>query len=92
MCAPLASLLKTKSTNLGNENVKMLELQRKAWYIRKRVGKVKTSFQESILIRCCGSYNFKVGLSTSKKICLIYFNESPSKMMKNTFYFILRIQ
>ena len=27
MCAPLASLLKTKSTNLGNENVKMLELQ-----------------------------------------------------------------
>ena len=33
---------------------------------------------------------FKVGLSPSKKICFICFNESPLKMVKNTFYFILR--
>ena len=33
---------------------------------------------------------FKVGLSPSKKFIFIYFNESPLKMMKNGFYFILR--
>ena len=32
----------------------------------------------------------KVGLSRSKKK-LIYFNDSPSKMMKNTFFFILKV-
>ena len=32
---------------------------------------------------------FKVGLPPSKKIFFINFNYSPSKMMKNTFYFIL---
>ena len=32
-------------------------------------------------------YSIKVGLSPSKKIC---FNDSPSKMMKNAFYFILK--
>ena len=31
----------------------------------------------------------KVGLSSSKKI-FICFNDSPSKMMKNAFYFILK--
>ena len=31
----------------------------------------------------------KVGLLPSKKNCFIYFNESPLKMMKNAFYFIL---
>ena len=30
----------------------------------------------------------KVGLSPSKKICRVYLNESPLKMMKITFYFI----
>ena len=30
----------------------------------------------------------KVGLSPSKKNCLICFNGSPLKMMKNAFYFI----
>ena len=30
----------------------------------------------------------KVGLSSSKKSCVIYFNESPLKIMRNTFYFI----
>ena len=45
---------------------------------------------ESILIRCSGSYNFKVGLSPSKNISFIWFNDSPSKIMKYTFYFILK--
>ena len=31
----------------------------------------------------------KVGLSPSKKICIICFIESPLKMIKNVFYFIL---
>ena len=33
---------------------------------------------------------FKVRLSPSKKNCFISFNESPLKMMKNAFYFILK--
>ena len=33
---------------------------------------------------------FKVGLSPSKKISVICFIESPSKMMKNAFYFNLK--
>ena len=32
----------------------------------------------------------KVGLSPSKKVFFICFNDSPSKMMKNAFYFILK--
>ena len=34
--------------------------------------------------------DFKVGISTSKKIIFLYFNESPLKMMKNAFYFMLK--
>ena len=33
---------------------------------------------------------FKVGLSPSKKIFIICFSDSPSKMMENAFYFILK--
>ena len=33
---------------------------------------------------------FKVGLSPSKKKFITCFNDSPSKMMKNAFYFILK--
>ena len=33
---------------------------------------------------------FKVGFSASKKVFFICFNDSPSKMKKNTFYFILK--
>ena len=33
--------------------------------------------------------SFKVGLSTFKKRCFVFFNESPLKMMKYAFYFIL---
>ena len=32
----------------------------------------------------------KVGLSPSKKKIIICFNDSPSKVMKNAFYFILK--
>ena len=33
---------------------------------------------------------FKVGLPPSKNICVICLIESPLKMMKNAFYFILK--
>ena len=33
--------------------------------------------------------NLKSGLSPSKKNCVICLTESPLKMMKNAFYFIL---
>ena len=33
---------------------------------------------------------FKVGLSPSKKNCVICFLENPLKMMENAFYFILK--
>ena len=36
------------------------------------------------------SFFFKVGLSPSEKNCVICFIESPLKMMKNAFYFILK--
>ena len=42
-----------------------------------------------IKFHCFGSL-FKVGLSPSKKICVICLIESPLKMMKNAFYFILK--
>ena len=36
------------------------------------------------------SHVLKVGLSPYKNNYFIYFNESPLKMMKNDFYFILK--
>ena len=36
-------------------------------------------------------HEFKVGLSLSKKIFFFCFNDSPSKMRKNVFYFILKV-
>ena len=38
----------------------------------------------------CLSTSFKAGLSPSKKIFIICCNDSPSKMMKNAFYLILK--
>ena len=35
-------------------------------------------------------WRLKVGLSPTKKICVVYLTESPLKMMKNAFYFILK--
>ena len=40
--------------------------------------------------RYLGIGTFKVGLSPSKIFFIICFNDSPSKTMKNTFYFILK--
>ena len=37
-----------------------------------------------------GKIELKVGLSPSKKICFVCFDESPLKLMKNAFYFILK--
>ena len=34
---------------------------------------------------------FKVGLSVSKRISIVCLIESPLKMMKNAFYFILKV-
>ena len=34
--------------------------------------------------------DIKVGLSPSKKSCIIWLIESPVKMMKNAFYIILK--
>ena len=36
------------------------------------------------------TFLFKSELSSSKKACSTLFNESPLKMMKNAFYFILK--
>ena len=38
----------------------------------------------------CSLLGIKVRLSPSKKICVICLIESPLKMMKNAFYFILK--
>ena len=37
------------------------------------------------------SLEFKVEPSTSKKSCFISFSASPLKLMKNPFYFILKV-
>ena len=39
-----------------------------------------------------GLKTHKVGLSLSPKNCFICFNESPLKMIKNVFYFILEVR
>ena len=35
-------------------------------------------------------HSIKAGLSPSKKICFICFNDNPSKIVKNAFYFTLK--
>ena len=34
--------------------------------------------------------SLKVGLSPSKNVVFVYFNENPLKMVKNAFYFMLK--
>ena len=48
---------------------------------------VKISFYR---FRWHSSFRFKVGLSSFKKSCFIRLNESPLKVMKNTFPFMLK--
>ena len=50
----------------------------------------KNSYEISILI-LSEFKRIKVGLPTSKNILFICFNESPLEMMKNVFYFILKV-
>ena len=45
------------------------------------------SGQRTYIVR---TRDVKVGLSPSKKICVICCNESPLKMIENAFYFILK--
>ena len=42
------------------------------------------------LINFINDVNFKVGLSLFRKKCVICFNKSPLKIMKNAFYFTLK--
>ena len=39
---------------------------------------------------CCCLDRVKIGLSSSKNICVICFIESPLKMIKNAFHFNLK--
>ena len=47
------------------------------------------TFISVLLLKYVLSY-IKVGLSPSKKICIISLIESPLKMMENVFYFVLK--
>ena len=56
----------------------------------KRNQLLRNDEQETIPQAINKNGKIKVGLSSSKKICVIYLIESPLKMMKNVFYFILK--
>ena len=49
-----------------------------------------TYFQNIFMTLKMPKWN-KVGFSPFQKCCFIYFNERSSKMMKNAFYFILKV-
>ena len=51
---------------------------------KRNIGKKKVKLN----MKDCG---LAVGLSPSKKISFIYFNQTPLKMIKNAFYFILKV-
>ena len=61
--------------------LKVLQKKQKNIYIRTKQEISKKPTDDS---------KIKVGLSPSKKNCVICFIESPLKMMKNAFYFILK--
>ena len=56
-------------------NIKQINIKKRTYYL----------FNDIINIK-----NLKVGLSFSKKNCVICFIDSPLKIMKNAFYFILK--
>ena len=45
---------------------------------------LKNFLNKALVKKCC----LKSGSYLPKKICFVYFNEMPLKMMKNAFYFI----
>ena len=56
--------------------------------VKARLEEVKAHLEQERIFNAASS--FKVGLSPSKKICVICLIEIPLKMMKNAFYFILK--
>ena len=50
----------------------------------------KTCLLENLAPRVLCLFELKVGLSPSKKVFFICFNDRSSKMMKNAFYFNLK--
>ena len=61
-------------------------------YLRQAFARYRSppSFSVSVLVLIISKVCFKVGLSPSKKVCVVCLTESPMKMMKNIFYFILK--
>ena len=49
-----------------------------------------TNLTNNITFKMYLYVSLKVGLSPSKKNCVVGFIESPLKIMKNAFYFILK--
>ena len=50
-------------------------------------------FEAAFVLTCCsaiGGFPNQCRTLAFQKNCFIWFNESPSKMMKNAFYFILK--
>ena len=69
--------------------VEINDESRGAYNVNSQI-KFKTTMLKSSLCDYSDAYIFvKVGLSPSKKICVICLIESPLKMVKNNFYFIL---
>ena len=64
-----------------------------AGFEEKKVNQVLTVtlLQICLSLYVCMSENLKVGLSPSKNMCVICLIESPLKMIKNAFYFILKV-
>ena len=58
------------------------------WLFSSLLREVETFFSKLILKSM--PHFLKVGLSPSKKICVIYLIESPLKLMKSAFYFIFQ--
>ena len=52
--------------------------------------KYAVTLQEILSVANIYGKNLKLDSHLPKKICFIYFSESPLKMMKNLFYFILK--
>ena len=70
-----------------------ISLSNKSFYLPANVKThfVVTFYCWDFFFFCCKTVSkLKVGLSPSKKNCVICFIESPLKIIKNVFYFILK--
>ena len=59
-----------------------------AWDLK--IIRITGKFEKYRIYRIEVELYFKMGLSPSKKVGFIYFSESPLKVTKNYFYFILK--